>query len=111
MRKEIIADFDDVQKHLKDGWTVEIGGDPVRLGPDRDPPSLNFRGRDVYKVLSWELIADRTAVCTKADEPVIGDAYYCGGVYTGKERVTVYVPKGQGEQFRDKTVELRVVEP
>lgn len=88
MRKEITADFDDVQKHLRDGWTVEIGGDPV-IAND---------------------IADRTAVCTKPDEPVKGHAHLYD-TQPGSDRLLVYVSPGEGRHFEGQLVEIRLVEP
>lgn len=108
MRKEIIADFDEVWKHLKEGWTVDIGGDPVTLNL-ANGNYLDFRNLTPYKCGTWAFLADRTAVCTKPDEPVIGHAHF-HALSQGKDWVWVNVPKGQGEQFRHKTVEIRVVD-
>ena len=108
MRKEIIADFDEVQKHLKEGWTVEIGGDPVTHG--NYGYYVMFRGLTVGPGGHWKIIADRTAVCTKEDEPVIGFVP-TGRCRPGYLLLQVEVPHESALYLLGKPVEIRAVEP
>lgn len=109
MRTEIPAEFDEVKKKLNEGYDVTIGGDPVTVDAD-SRRFLQWRGKELHRDFDWRLVADRTAVCTKEDEPVRGKVGHERGTTSPYAWISVKVPSDRIAELSCQVVEIKVVD-